>query len=71
MTTDDPLYVSKKMAEILAERDRIRRKSQERINQGKTPFPTVEEVALEQQTKLDRQRRIDWEVAKQLEDLTQ
>jgi hypothetical protein len=71
MTTDDPLYVNKKMAEILAERDRIRRKSQERIMHGRTPFPTAEEVALEQQIKLDRQRQIDWEVAKQLEDLTQ
>lgn len=71
MTTEDPLYAHQKMAEILADRDRIRRESQERVAQGKSPFPTVEEVALDRQIEIDRQRVIDWEIAKQLEDLTQ
>jgi hypothetical protein len=43
---DLPIY--RKMNEILAKRDEIRRTSQERVMRGLPPFPSVEEVEMQQ-----------------------
>lgn len=42
--SEDPLYVSKKVKEIDANRDRLRRQSEERVRMGLRPFPTVVEI---------------------------